>query len=79
MLIFPLSHIAARQLFKRAPAFRSNQLGLVALQITIAMIGGLFAAWLFLQSKPAYVFPLAAIAIGTHYAAFRTVYGDKLF
>ncbi len=43
------------------------------------MIGGLFAAWLFLPSRPAYVFPLAAIAIGTHYAAFRTVYGDTLF
>ena len=79
MLIFPLSQIVSRQVFRRAPASRSNQLGLVALESTIAMIGGLFAAWLFLQSKPAYVFPLAAIAIGTHYAAFRTVYGDKLF
>jgi hypothetical protein len=79
MLIFPLSQLASRKLFKRPPASKSNQLGRVALESTIAMSGGLFAAWLFLPSKPAYVFPLAAIAIGTHYAAFRTVYGDTLY
>jgi hypothetical protein len=43
------------------------------------MIGGLFAAWLFLPLRPDYVFPLAAIAVGTHYAVFKTVYGDALF
>ena len=79
MLIFPLSQVVSRLLFKRSPASKNNQLGRVALESTIAMIGGLFAAWLFLPSRPAYVFPLAAIAIGTHYAAFRTVYGDTLF
>jgi hypothetical protein len=79
MLIFPLSQLVSRLLFKRSPASKNNQLGRVALESTIAMIGGLFAAWLFLPSRPAYVFPLAAIAIGTHYAAFRTVYGDTLF
>lgn len=79
MLIFPLSNLVSRQLFKRPPASKTNQLGRVALESTIAMIGGLFAAWLFLPSKPAYVFPLAAIAIGTHYAVFRTVYGNTLF
>lgn len=79
MLIFPLSQLASRLLFKRTPASKNNQLGRVALESTIAMIGGFFAAWLFLPSIPAYVFPLAAIAVGTHYAAFRTVYGDTVF
>jgi Na+-transporting methylmalonyl-CoA/oxaloacetate decarboxylase gamma subunit len=79
MLIFPLSSLVSRHLFKRPKASKSNQLGRVALESTIAMIGGLFAAWLFLPIKPAYVFPLAAVAIGTHYAAFRTVYGNTLF
>lgn len=51
-------------------------MGLTALESTIAMIGGLFAAWLFLSYAPAYAFPLAAIAVGTHYLVFRTVYGD---
>src|SRR3546814_10311314 len=54
-------------------------LGATALESTIAMIGGLFAAWLFLPFQPTYVFPLAAIAVGTHYAVFKTVYGDALF
>jgi len=79
MLIFPLSLLVSRQLFKRPPASKSNQLGRLALESTIAMIGGLFIAWLFLAIKSAYVFPVAAIAIGTHYAAFRTVYGNTLF
>ncbi|MDO9487332.1 MAG: hypothetical protein Q7J32_03085, partial [Sphingomonadaceae bacterium] len=46
---------------------------------TIAMIGGLFAAWLFIGPKPELVFPLAAIAVGTHYFVFKTVYGDRSF
>jgi hypothetical protein len=79
MLIFPLATTLSRLLFRRAKEEASNPLGRLALESTIAMIGGLFAAWLFLPLQPAYVFPLAAIAVGTHYAAFRTVYGDPLF
>jgi hypothetical protein len=79
MLIFPLTMFVSRQLLKRAPASKSNSLGSVVPESTVAMIGGLFAAWLFLSSRPTYVFPLAAIAVGTHYAVFRTAYGDRLF
>ncbi len=79
MLIFPLSQLVARFVFRRTSASKDNPLGRVALESTIAMIGGLFAAWLFLSRQPAFVFPLAAIAVGTHYAAFRSVYGDVLF
>lgn len=79
MLIFPLAQIASRFLFGRTGIRKENDLGRVALESTIAMIGGLFAAWLFLSLKPTYVFPIAAIAVGTHYAAFRTVYGDARF
>lgn len=79
MLIFPLSMLLARALFRRSKEAAANPLGRTALESTIAMIGGLFAAWLFLPFKPDYVFPLAAIAVGTHYAVFKTIYGDKLF
>ena len=79
MLIFPLSLLAARFLFGRAKEATDNPLGMVALESTIAMIGGLFAAWLMLRFEPDYVFPLAAIAVGTHYAVFKTVYGDRMF
>jgi hypothetical protein len=79
MLIFPVSALASRILFKRGKQAPDNPLGAIGLESTVAMIGGLFAAWLFLPFQPAYVFPLAAIAVGTHYAAFRTLYGDGLF
>lgn len=79
MLIYPLSAAASRLLFRRARESSDNPLGRVALESTIAMIGGLFAAWLFLPFRPDFVFPLAAIAVGTHYAVFRTVYGDAIF
>ena len=79
MLIFPVSMLICRLLFRRAREAPDNPLGMAALESTIAMIGGLFAAWLFLPFEPNYVFPLAAIAVGTHYAVFKTVYGDRLF
>lgn len=79
MLIFPLATLASRFLSGRDKEASDNPLGVTALESTVAMIGGLFAAWLFLPFQPGYVFPLAAVAVGTHYAVFKTVYGDPLF
>lgn len=79
MLIFPVAAVASRLLFRREKEAQNNPLGRTALESTIAMIGGLFAAWLFLPFQPHYVFPLAAIAVGTHYIVFKTIYGDSLF
>lgn len=78
-LIFPLSTLVVRLLFRRAGTAPGNPLAPVALESTIAMIGGLVAAWLFLPYRPDLVLPLAAIAVGTHYAVFKTAYGDPLF
>jgi hypothetical protein len=79
MLIFPLSTLIARLLFRRAKEASGNPLGLTALESTIAMIGGLIAAWLFLPSAPQFVFPLSAVAVGTHYLVFKTAYGDRTY
>ena len=79
MLIFPLSSLLCSLVFRRQKEAAGNPLGRTALESTVAMIGGLFAAWLFLPFQPAYVFPLAAVAVGTHYAVFKTVYGDRIF
>jgi hypothetical protein len=79
MLIFPLTKLVCRALFRRENESSSNPFGLTVLECTIAMIGGLFAAWLFLSSNPALVFPLAAVAVGTHYFIFKTAYGNHLF
>lgn len=79
MAIFPVSKLLCRFIFRRENESSTNPLGMVALESTVAMIGGLFAAWLFLSSKPTLVFPLAAIAVGTHYGVFKTIYGDRTF
>ncbi|MFL9842215.1 hypothetical protein ABS767_14680 [Sphingomonas sp. ST-64] len=79
MLIFPLSKLAVTTLFRRAGEAAGNRLPVVALESTVAMIGGLFAAWLLLESRPDLALPVAAIAVGTHYAAFNTAYGDRTY
>ncbi len=79
MFIFPVSMLVCRAVFRRRKEEAGNGLGMTALESTIAMIAGLFGSWLFLKLQPGFVFPFAAIAVGTHYFAFRTVYGDSLF
>lgn len=79
MLIYPLGLAASRLLFGRAGEARGNPMGPIALESTIAMIGCLLAAWLILPFKPEFVFPIAAIAVGTHYFVFKTAYGDKIY
>ena len=79
MLIFPVSKLVCRTVFSRANESSSNPFGKTVLEGTVAMIGGLFAAWLFLPLKPLLVFPLAAVAVGTHYFIFKTVYGNRWF
>lgn len=79
ILIFPLSALICKLGFKRSASVKGNPLGLLCLESTIAMIGCFFAAWLLLQVRPQFAFPLAAIAVGTHYFAFKTAYGDRTY
>ncbi|MEO1920590.1 MAG: hypothetical protein ABGW84_01745 [Sphingomonadaceae bacterium] len=79
MLIFPFALLINRAILKRRGESKTNPFGKLVLEGTIAMIGGLIAAWLFLPFKPEWVIPLAAIAVGTHYFAFRTAYGLAIF
>lgn len=79
MLIFPSATLAVRILFRRAPAKKENPGGLTVVETVFPMIGGLFAAWLFLPHRPDFVFPIASIAVGAHYFGFRTAYGDSTY
>jgi hypothetical protein len=79
MTIFPASILLSRILFRRPNLSSGNPLGTLGLESTIAMLAGLFAAWLFLPLESSYVLPLAAIAVGVHYFAFATLYGDKIY
>lgn len=78
-LIFPVSGLIEKFVFRRTVSVKGNPLGLIALESTIAMIGCLLAAWLLLPVRPEVVFPVAAIAVGTHYFAFKTAYGDRTY
>lgn len=79
MLIFPLSLAVNRLVLRRAPESADNPFGRVVLESTIAMLAAFLPAWLFLNSAPALVMPLAALAVGAHYFAFRTAYGLGIF
>lgn len=76
MLIFPVSTLILRTLFSRGSVPPGNPGGLTVVETVFPMIGGLLAAWLLLPYRPDFVFPMAAIAVGTHYFGFRTAYGD---
>lgn len=77
--IFPVSVLLSRMVFRRPALSPVNPLGMLGLESTIAMIGCMFGAWLLLPLESAYVMPLSAIAVGTHYFAFKTLYGNRLY
>jgi hypothetical protein len=79
MLIFPLSVAIVRGVFRRPRPAKGDALTRIAMESTIAMIVGLAAAYLLLPVRPDYVIPVAAMAVGAHYFAFSTLYGDRLY
>lgn len=76
MLIFPTAAFIVRTLLRRVPESKTNPGGLTVIETVFPMIAGLFAAWLFMPFRPEFVFPLSAMAVGSHYFGFRTAYGD---
>ena len=78
-LIFPVGVLLCKALFKRPAPSKSNKLGLLALESTLAMIAGLFVAWMLLKTEPGLVFPVAALSVGAHFFIFNTVYGDRVY
>jgi len=79
IFIFPLTALVCRFVFKRRAPDHANPIGRIALESTIAMISGLVVASLLLPLRPDWVFPIAAIAVGSHFFAFRSAYGDASF
>ena len=79
MFIFPLTATAIRLFTHRKPTSKENPGPQIVIETLFPMMAGLFAAWLFLQTKPEWTFPMAAIAVGAHYFGFRTAYGEPLY
>jgi hypothetical protein len=78
-LIFPISALLVRAVFRRKPPSRTNPGGITVMETVVPMIAGLLAAWLIMPHRIEFVFPLCAIAVGTHYFGFQTAYGDKTY
>ncbi len=78
LFIFPAGLLVVRAL-RRPVSSPTNPLRWLGLESTVAMIAGFLGAWLLLPHAPDATFPVAAIAVGAHYAAFRTLYGEMLY
>ncbi len=76
MLIFPLSTLIVKFIFKRPLLANGHPSGQIVIETIFPMIGMLVIAWLLIPIKPEWVFAIASIGVGTHYFGFRTAYGD---
>jgi hypothetical protein len=76
MLIFPAATFILQVILRRDPVSKNNPGAWTVIETIFPMIGGLLAAWLLMPYRSECVFPMAAIAVGTHYFGFRTAYGD---
>lgn len=79
MAIFPVGATLVRTVFRRPPPSPGNPGPRMVIETVFPMIGGFLAAWLLLPHRPEFVFPIAAIAVGSHYFGFRSAYGDAVY
>ncbi len=79
VLIFPLSLLVARLLFRAPRGLAGNPLERLALESTFMLFAGMFLAYCFLRVAPALAFPAMAVSIGVRYFVFRTVYGNPVY
>lgn len=79
VLIFPLSLLISRLVFRAPGSAKGNPLERLALESTFTLFAGIFLAWCFLRVAPELAFPAMAVAIGVRYLIFRTVYGNAIY
>jgi len=79
LLIFPLSLLVSRVVFRAPAATKGNPLERLALESTFILFAGILLAWCFLRVSPELAFPAMAVAIGVRYFVFRTIYGSVIY
>ena len=79
ILIFPVSTLVCRVVFRAPKAASGNPLERLALESTFVLFAGIFLAWCMLQVAPELAFPAMAVIIGVRYFIFRTVYGNPIY
>lgn len=78
-LIFPLSLLISRVVFKAPKAAPGNPLERLAVESTAVLFAGMFLGYCFLRVAPDLAFPAMAICIGVRYLVFCTVYGNRTY
>ncbi|MBX9614377.1 MAG: hypothetical protein K2X25_02160 [Caulobacteraceae bacterium] len=79
ILIFPLSLLVSRVIFRAPAGIKGNPLERLALESTFILFAGILLAWCFLRVAPELAFPAMAVAIGVRYLVFRTIYGSVVY
>lgn len=79
VLIFPANLLLNRLLGGRADLPAGHPMRGLAIQSAATMAVMLLALWLLASHLPAAFFPLAMIAVGSHYFPFTHLYGDPAF
>lgn len=79
ILIFPVSLVLSRFVFRAPATARGNPLERLALESTFVLFAGILLAWCFLRVAPELAFPAMAVAIGVRYLLFRTIYGNVVY
>ncbi|WP_339873080.1 hypothetical protein [uncultured Brevundimonas sp.] len=79
ILIFPVSLLISRAVFRAPRAVPGNPLERLALESTFILFSGILLAYCFLRTAPELAFPAMAVSIGVRYLVFRTVYGSSVY
>jgi hypothetical protein len=79
MLIHPIGIVISKALNHSGKHKKGNPLSYLALESTFMLFIGLFIAYLALQIRPNWFFPIMILIIGGRYLVFSSIYGMRIY
>lgn len=79
MLIHPLGILLSKALKRSGKHNKNNPLSTLALESTFILFTGLFIAFVMLQPRPNWFFPIMLLIIGGRYLVFNSIYGMRVY
>lgn len=79
MLIHPLGILLSKALKRSGQHQKDNPLSNLALESTLLLFIGLFIAYVVLQIRPHWFFPIMLLMIGGRYIIFSSIYGMRIY
>ncbi len=76
VLIFPLSMLLCRMVFRSPSTTEGNALERLGFENIVMLFAGILLGFVALKMVPQLAFPAVAVAVGARYFTFRTLYGD---